>query len=78
MDYMSSENSSEGEDSDLMPGEWQRLANLARTDSDGRFLPDEKVLEVKTPRWRSMEVSVYRIFLITKLTKPPRTASGCI
>lgn len=57
MDFMSSEDSSEGEDSGLPPGEWNRLADMARTDVHGKVLVDEKVLEVKTPRWRSEEVS---------------------
>ena len=57
MDYMSSECSSEGDDYDLVPGEWQRLANLARTDQSGQVLEAEKVLEVKTPQWRSAEVN---------------------
>lgn len=58
MDYMSSEDSSEGDDLELAPGEWQRLANSARTDQNGQIMEHEKVLEVKTPRWRSDEVSM--------------------
>jgi hypothetical protein len=57
MDYMSSEDSSEGDDSGLAPGVWQRLADSARTDRNGQLLVHDKVLEVKTPRWRSVEVS---------------------
>jgi len=57
MDYMSSEDSSEGEDSGLNPGLWMQEANLARTDHNGQLQINDKILEVKTPRWRSAEVS---------------------
>lgn len=53
MDYQSSENSSEGEDSGLAPGEWDRAANMT-----GRADENEKVLEIRTPRWRSDEVRI--------------------
>ncbi|KAJ9099783.1 hypothetical protein QFC21_003781 [Naganishia friedmannii] len=48
MEYMSSEDSSEGEDSGLAPGTWQFYADMT-----GRVDADEKVVEVKTPHWRS-------------------------
>jgi hypothetical protein len=51
MEYMSSEDSSEGEDSGLAAGTWQFYADMT-----GRTSVDEKVVEVKTPRWRSTQV----------------------
>ncbi|GHJ89716.1 hypothetical protein NliqN6_6118 [Naganishia liquefaciens] len=51
MEYMSSEDSSEGEDSGLQEGTWQLFADLT-----GRASADEKVVEVKTPRWRSAQL----------------------
>jgi hypothetical protein len=52
MEYMSSEDSSEGEESGLAPGTWQFYADMT-----GRLSADEKVVEVKTPHWRSAQVS---------------------
>lgn len=51
MEYMSSEDSSEGEDSGLAEGTWQFYADMT-----GRATAEEKVVEVKTPRWRSIQV----------------------
>ncbi|KAJ9094326.1 hypothetical protein QFC19_008012 [Naganishia cerealis] len=51
MEYMSSEDSSEGEDSGLAPGTWQFYADMT-----GRQNADEKVVEVKTPHWRSAQL----------------------
>lgn len=55
MEYMSSEDSSEGEDSGLQEGTWQLFADLT-----GRASAEEKVVEVKTPRWRSAQVRLAR------------------
>lgn len=51
MEYMSSEDSSEGEDSGLPAGTWQLYADMT-----GRASAEEKVVEVKTPHWRSTQV----------------------
>jgi hypothetical protein len=51
MEYMSSEDSSEGEDSGLPEGTWQFYADMT-----GRASAEEKVVEVKTPHWRSTQV----------------------
>ncbi|KAJ9118194.1 hypothetical protein QFC22_004098 [Naganishia vaughanmartiniae] len=51
MEYMSSEDSSEGEASGLAPGTWQFYADMT-----GRHNAEEKVVEVKTPHWRSAQL----------------------